>query len=70
MVETELVRSQQDEGYELLFKLEQDGIYFGTVMYDSDMVGTDGFTIICLDGESLKWPTTVYICTPVHVFEW
>jgi hypothetical protein len=48
-LETELVRSQQDEEYELLFKLEQDGIYFGKVMYESKMVGTEGFTIICLD---------------------
>lgn len=50
-VETELVRSQKEDGsYELLFKLEDDGVYYGTVMYHSDMVGTDSFTIICLEG--------------------
>lgn len=50
-METELVRSQRDDGsYELLFKLENDGVYYGTVKYHSNMVGTDSFTIICLEG--------------------
>lgn len=45
------MRSQKDDGsYELLFKLEDDGVYYGTVKYHSKMVGTDGFTIICLEG--------------------
>lgn len=63
-METELVRSQKDDGsYELLFKLEDDGVYYGTVKYNSKMVGTDSFTIICLEGVLQMFPAPWHKCS-------
>lgn len=62
-METELVRSQKDDGsYELLFKLENDGVYYGTVKYLSKMVGTESFTIICLEGVFQRFTADHHNC--------